>query len=231
MRKLFLTTALAIGLITPAAASDLVVSGYSLSAWPTGNYAGTVNGYNYYAGPILLDIANTANDILAYCADLNHFLQGGTKYNYGTLTENGLGVAITLQTSNIIGQIAQIGFNALGSNDLNMASAAQLAIWALEYNTTATGFKNGTIQTDYWSLINNTVYDGSGNWAKTIVAEGNWPTDGSLSQQMVLGLMPPQANAPPVPEPSTWAMMIVGFLGVGFLTYRRKTVGPSMRVA
>ena len=26
-----------------------------------------------------------------------------------------------------------------------------------------------------------------------------------------------------VPEPSTWAMMILGFLGVGFVTYRRKS--------
>jgi hypothetical protein len=26
----------------------------------------------------------------------------------------------------------------------------------------------------------------------------------------------------PVPEPSTWAMMILGFFGVGFMAYRRK---------
>jgi hypothetical protein len=28
--------------------------------------------------------------------------------------------------------------------------------------------------------------------------------------------------APPVPEPSTWAMMILGFMSIGFLAYRRK---------
>ena len=27
---------------------------------------------------------------------------------------------------------------------------------------------------------------------------------------------------PAVPEPSTWAMMILGFLGLGFMAYRRK---------
>jgi hypothetical protein len=29
-----------------------------------------------------------------------------------------------------------------------------------------------------------------------------------------------------VPEPSTWAMMIVGFAGVGFLAYRRRMRAP-----
>jgi hypothetical protein len=26
-----------------------------------------------------------------------------------------------------------------------------------------------------------------------------------------------------VPEPSTWAMMILGFAGIGFMVYRRKS--------
>jgi hypothetical protein len=34
-----------------------------------------------------------------------------------------------------------------------------------------------------------------------------------------------------VPELSTWAMMILGFCGVGFMAYRRKQNGPSLRVA
>ena len=31
------------------------------------------------------------------------------------------------------------------------------------------------------------------------------------------------AAVPPVPEPATWAMMILGFAGVGFMAYRRKS--------
>jgi hypothetical protein len=34
-----------------------------------------------------------------------------------------------------------------------------------------------------------------------------------------------------VPEPSTWAMMILGFAGIGFMAYRRKQNGPALRFA
>ena len=34
-----------------------------------------------------------------------------------------------------------------------------------------------------------------------------------------------------VPEPSTWAMMILGFMGVGFMAYRRKSQGTAFRFA
>jgi len=34
-----------------------------------------------------------------------------------------------------------------------------------------------------------------------------------------------------VPEPTTWAMMILGFFGVGFMAYRRKQNGPQLRLA
>ena len=30
----------------------------------------------------------------------------------------------------------------------------------------------------------------------------------------------------PVPEPSTWAMMLFGFAGLGFLAYRKVRTGP-----
>jgi len=35
----------------------------------------------------------------------------------------------------------------------------------------------------------------------------------------------------PVPEPSTWAMMILGFIGVGFMAYRRKGKQAGFRFA
>jgi hypothetical protein len=35
----------------------------------------------------------------------------------------------------------------------------------------------------------------------------------------------------PVPEPSTWAMMIIGFAGVGFMAYLRRNQSDSLRAA
>jgi phospholipase/lecithinase/hemolysin len=34
-----------------------------------------------------------------------------------------------------------------------------------------------------------------------------------------------------VPEPATWAMMILGFFGVGFMAYRRRHHAPALRLA
>jgi hypothetical protein len=35
----------------------------------------------------------------------------------------------------------------------------------------------------------------------------------------------------PVPEPSTWAMMVLGFAGVGFMTYRRRGQASAFTAA
>lgn len=40
-----------------------------------------------------------------------------------------------------------------------------------------------------------------------------------------------EGNVAAVPEPSTWAMMILGFCGVGFMAYRRKQVGSASAAA
>ena len=39
------------------------------------------------------------------------------------------------------------------------------------------------------------------------------------------------ASVGAVPEPSTWAMMILGFAGVGFMAYRRRNQNTALRVA
>jgi PEP-CTERM motif-containing protein len=54
----------------------------------------------------------------------------------------------------------------------------------------------------------------------------NWWTDGSLfvnsTLQHAAFLTLETSPVPAVPEPSTWAMMILGFAGIGFVAYRRR---------
>ena len=47
----------------------------------------------------------------------------------------------------------------------------------------------------------------------------------------VLDLSLTGATVSAVPEPSTWAMMIIGFAAVGFFAYRRKQNEPQLRLA
>jgi PEP-CTERM motif-containing protein len=52
--------------------------------------------------------------------------------------------------------------------------------------------------------------------------------DGSVTGTVGAGLGPNGVGS--VPEPSTWAMMILGFFGVGFIAYRRRSQ-MSFRIA
>jgi hypothetical protein len=221
MRALLLTTAIVAGLATTAHAADITVTGYDLSD-PVGFGAGTVNGYNYYDGPITLHVVDNTtqvqSDILAYCADLNHFLQSGAGYNYAPLTEDGLGNALTMAESGRLGRLASAGFAALQTNDLPGAAAAQLLIWSLEYHVAPSSFASQSIHDDFDAL--SLLSFGPIGWATALVPDGGWPATGSASQQMVIGF----SNA--VPEASTWAMAGIGFAGVAGLGLFNRRKAP-----
>jgi hypothetical protein len=63
---------------------------------------------------------------------------------------------------------------------------------------------------------------GTGELIKTIRIDG-LGAGFDYFKQLGFGYQPD--NTPAVPEPSTWAMMMLGFFGVGFLAYRRKNQG------
>src|SRR5262249_46497201 len=66
---------------------------------------------------------------------------------------------------------------------------------------------------------------GSGETIQLIKITGSF----DYFKQMGFGYTPDPikdpGNTPGVPEASTWAMMLLGFLGVGFMTYRRRGSG------
>ena len=57
---------------------------------------------------------------------------------------------------------------------------------------------------------------------------GKWTNpEGGTSMLKIVADFKVGPAIPPVPEPSTWAMMILGFGGVGFMAYRRKSKGVA----
>ena len=61
----------------------------------------------------------------------------------------------------------------------------------------------------------------SGTEAAPIFAPGRFVTEDG-------GFVTITAAPPPVPEPSTWAMMLVGFAGLGYAAFRRKGAGRAI---
>ncbi len=206
----------AAGVTSSAALANVTVTNYSL---PDSDafYTVTTEGYSYYTGPIAL--STTSGSINVYCADLDHTIYPGTTYTYayGNLTENGLGQSISQPLSNELGQIANIGKTALAHGDDDLATAAQAAIWGLEYNITPTfADPKGTIATDYTRLT-KTSYKNNGGWATALIPLfEDWPEDSGATQQMVVGAAPA-----PAPEMSAGVSGMMLATGMVYFIVRR----------
>lgn len=218
MKKYLLAAALAGAFSTTALAGPVTYTGYS-----TPDSAGfnsvttTADGasdtpYSYYTGPVVFTVST--GNITAYCVDLNHYLQGSGLYNTGILDHNGEGQVISEFDSNRIGHIAAIGATALTFGDLGhqlIAAAAQAAIWDIAYSSdNVTSVANtGNLQTDIATLLGD--HFSNNGYARALLVP-----DGVDNQMMVTGF------GSAVPEPSTWAMGIIGFAILGTMGYRRR---------
>jgi hypothetical protein len=110
-----------------------------------------------------------------------------------------------VQTFNPLGDLV------LGINNARLAN--------LDYDL------NGVLFTNFHFAVtgDSTFYDGTlGKWYNS---EGHTATLG-LYADFASG-----AVVAPVPEPSTWAMMILGFVGVGFMAYRRSRKDRGLALA
>ena len=158
----------------------------------------------------------------------------------GTLTDNNLGT--TFQ-----------GFFGASLNS-SVLSSTQASTYTLADASPAT--ETAALQTLLGSNTYSTAFNNNANNGSTVQFTESAPyfllkMGGGVdvaffynSSNSVLNLTYTQASgrdggrglshtadfAAPVPEASTWAMMILGFLGVGAMAYRRKS-GVSLRIA
>jgi PEP-CTERM motif len=212
---------LAVGIPMSAHAANITVVGYTTPDDPNAFYSVTTAGYSYYTGPVGLNLSN-GSTIFVYCVDLNHELHAGD-YSPGPLALNGLGVGIDQALSNTLGQIADIGINALlVTHDLNMATAAQAAIWDLEYGVTSTfADPSGAIANDVHDLVTAT-YTNDGTTATAIIPfNQGWFNNQGASQEMIVGSSSSVTThqLTDVPEPASLFVIGAGMLG---LTWARR---------
>jgi hypothetical protein len=154
-----------------------------------------------------------------------------------TLVEAGTGATVTVDVAN--------GFATITPNTglLTELIFTPLVTNSVLYNDF---FFRGQLNAE--GYVNVTVNGTSGgSWSgSTLLLAGQsdfasfgaWSTDGDFIKSIVIssdvGFFQVKqiefSNVAPVPEPTTWAMMILGFAGVGFLAYRRRAQGQALRL-
>jgi hypothetical protein len=216
MKKYLLAAALAGASCVPATASNLTYDAYTFSG---DNITITSpNAITGGAGPITLYDKGTSLGTF-WCMDVDNYLAGSGTVGLLSYTlanaDSGLpGVPKTLtQTQlNAIGWLVDLGDKAIGTD---AGAAFQIAIWSEEYGS---AFKYNAIDS---TVTNDVATD-------LALALGEKGTIGGLEflvpgvgvdSQTLVGGTPFAAGAP---EPSTWAMGIIGFAVLGAMGYRRR---------
>ena len=211
MRKMLMSAvgsaALAMLTANGAGATSYIITDVETGNGNLGNVQ--VPGYGSpWTTPILFT-DNMGQTFVVFCDDLNHDVNvgGGQHLPYMTalVKYDGLGNMLLESQSNVMGQLADIGKYDYAKSNEDGAIAAQAAIWDVEYGVAVTS-SDPTIQADLTYLLGH-VHDNGLGWASGIV-----PADGSNTQAQITG---------GVPEPSTWAMMLLGFAGLGYAARRK----------
>lgn len=184
-----------------------------------------ISGYGQpWTTPILMT-DSTGQTFVVFCDDLEHDVDvaGGQSlpYHFGEVQFDGFGnllgtmgggsysgsqYATAEDISNKMGQIADVGrYDYLGGN-LQGADAAQAAIWGLEYAQYGwtVSASDPVVEADL--LADLKVSDNGRGWAEGLIADGG-------TQSQIFGA---------VPEPATWAMMMLGLFGIGAMMRRRR---------
>jgi PEP-CTERM motif len=137
-------------------------------------------------------------------------------------------------TSVVTGQTALGAYTAppfaTNGNNLSFEFAVTFdARGIAQGNGTATEFNKLTFEIQNMQVANLEALEGTNLW----FASDIWNTNGGGAGVTgnVAAVSGPNSVGS-VPEPSTWAMMILGFFGIGFMAYRRKSKSQmSLRIA
>jgi hypothetical protein len=154
--------------------------------------------------------------------------QTGTTVNGFTNNTNTVISYTSTQTLNAAGGQADIT-SANGITDLTWHLAAGSG-WTEEQFFLLTASVGSTVTFTYTDQFNQTFpFFVTTSGGEIITSASLSITGGSLTH-FEQDRLTVATVAPPVPEASTWAMMILGFMGIGFIAYRRKSQGTQLRL-
>jgi hypothetical protein len=219
----------------PAQAANLTLLSGSMNQGYTAQITGpaspfTGGGLDVFEGPLTFSVqdASGAHDITAFCVDLFDEIglgsfSPGLKYQTETLTTtrdvDGQHLGTTLSVTQL-GEIDKLltlanGFEFGGGHAADLA-AIQGAIWEIEnpaYTVTSHNGLDGLTDTyESWAAITNPADPHFLNSGPQTTIISAYDPNGNFHQAFAFA----------VPEPETWALMILGFGAVGATLRRRR---------
>ena len=220
MKRLLATTALALGLASPALASNITYDSYSFTGIGSIHIT-SPNDITGGAGPITLYDKGAVVVADAWCMDVNNYLAnsgfvGVAPFNLANADSGLPGVPSTLSNNQlkVIGWLIDNGDKA---TDSTLQGAFQVAIWSEEYGSS---FKYDSLglnfDTDVGNDLSLALSEAQTQGFAPLKISFLVPGLDVSSQTLAFGS--------PVPEPSTWALGIIGFGLVGAMGYRKRWV-------
>jgi hypothetical protein len=211
----------ALGAIPSVARADVLVS-----VW---DYAGNSVAGGLLASPADTELLAAPTYVFTYNADITW-----NNFNAQGLSNTGLDFISNIATNAtfLVGTES-----AFASQVLSVPGDSQTALFKIQGTYTSANPVNGSLNHDDGAtlVIGATTYVNSPaetSEVSTSFVVAAAPSAVPLTlyylegngSPAVLDLRLPGANlTSDVPEPSTWAMMILGFFGIGFMAYRRKS--------
>ncbi len=232
---LSLATTVLLALVGSARANEVSVD---ISGDVNANVATYSGGGNYPQGGTTLAINGINFNLASYPGTTSlgavQLSPGGTTSVTFAVDIPNVGTIYTLLNSAFGafgGVVGTITFNGSGGSDaFNLTEGTNIRdhYCCGGYNGVATNlYGTANFNTD---RLDAQSFDVSnlGTLTSIVFAESN---GGAYGEPFLSAITADTAVASAVPEPSTWAMMILGFAGIGVMAYRRKQSGRQLHLA
>ena len=220
MKKYLLAAALAGAFSIPAAAGTLTYDSLSWSGVDV--HITSPNNISGGAGPITLYDKGSVVASNLWCMDVNNYLLGNATVGVipGTLAnlDSGLPGVPTDLTAKQLLALGWLVSQGDGQTNDTLKGAYQVAIWSEEYGSAFSYDSLGSVfATDVANALSFANAQAGGGINSGLKLSFYVPGGDAVSQTLIGG------TTGAVPEPSTWAMGIIGFAVLGAMGYKRRT--------